>query len=275
MSFQTSALRFLGLSLLLTGSVHAVAAVPTLTAMGTFESAPVYQGQTPAYFNLASLNGKPFILELGFLDMPVYQGSEAIPELPGEVIHVWTPGSIQYKLTVDGNVLFSGTSSSFTSAEAIDDITIPAGFLANLPPDEILPPLVQEGNTYDNVLIDVSGIPLGCIGSGPQCDQPGDIFEGLTLNFEYVWDTASKNAITGLPGNPALIPADFFSGGQGVVGVSVWHYDGVDGNDIAIHGGITSTVALAMPVPEAETYAMMLAGLGLVGFMVMRRRNAR
>jgi hypothetical protein len=31
-----------------------------------------------------------------------------------------------------------------------------------------------------------------------------------------------------------------------------------------------STVAA---VPEAETYAMMLAGLGLVGFMVSRRRK--
>jgi hypothetical protein len=30
----------------------------------------------------------------------------------------------------------------------------------------------------------------------------------------------------------------------------------------------------AAPVPEAETYAMMLAGLGLVGFMVARRRQA-
>jgi len=27
------------------------------------------------------------------------------------------------------------------------------------------------------------------------------------------------------------------------------------------------------PVPEANTYAMMLAGLGLVGFMVYRRRT--
>lgn len=27
------------------------------------------------------------------------------------------------------------------------------------------------------------------------------------------------------------------------------------------------------PIPEAETYAMMLVGLGLVGFMVYRRRN--
>jgi hypothetical protein len=28
----------------------------------------------------------------------------------------------------------------------------------------------------------------------------------------------------------------------------------------------------AAPVPEAETYAMMLAGLGLVGFMARRRK---
>lgn len=38
-----------------------------------------------------------------------------------------------------------------------------------------------------------------------------------------------------------------------------------------------STLTFANPVaavPEAETYAMMLAGLGLVGFMVRRRRNA-
>ncbi|OYY57703.1 MAG: hypothetical protein B7Y50_14860, partial [Hydrogenophilales bacterium 28-61-11] len=27
-------------------------------------------------------------------------------------------------------------------------------------------------------------------------------------------------------------------------------------------------------VPEAETYAMMLAGLGLVGFMISRRRGS-
>ena len=35
-----------------------------------------------------------------------------------------------------------------------------------------------------------------------------------------------------------------------------------------------NTMAIT-PVPEAETYAMMLAGLGLVGFMVNRRRTLR
>jgi hypothetical protein len=37
---------------------------------------------------------------------------------------------------------------------------------------------------------------------------------------------------------------------------------------------IQHTVAiLTTPVPEPETYAMMLAGLGIMGFMVRRRRN--
>ncbi len=37
--------------------------------------------------------------------------------------------------------------------------------------------------------------------------------------------------------------------------------------------GLTFGSSTIAAVPEAETYAMMLAGLGLVGFMVSRRRN--
>jgi energy-converting hydrogenase Eha subunit G len=33
-------------------------------------------------------------------------------------------------------------------------------------------------------------------------------------------------------------------------------------------------VATAAPVPEASTYGMMMAGLGLVGFMASRRRKS-
>lgn len=38
-------------------------------------------------------------------------------------------------------------------------------------------------------------------------------------------------------------------------------------------GIYTFSTFAAQPVPEAETYGMMLAGLGLIGFMVKRRRN--
>ncbi len=39
------------------------------------------------------------------------------------------------------------------------------------------------------------------------------------------------------------------------------------------YGGTMS--AVAAPVPEPETYAMMLAGLGLMGFMARRRKQAQ
>jgi hypothetical protein len=38
--------------------------------------------------------------------------------------------------------------------------------------------------------------------------------------------------------------------------------------------GLTPFMVAVTPVPEAETYAMMLAGLGLVGFAAARRRIA-
>ncbi len=52
-----------------------------------------------------------------------------------------------------------------------------------------------------------------------------------------------------------------------------------NGNGVSEYGlwtlqGSTLTYSVAAAVPEAETYAMMLAGLGLVGFMVRRRKFA-
>ncbi|MEQ1663101.1 MAG: FxDxF family PEP-CTERM protein [Thiobacillus sp.] len=48
----------------------------------------------------------------------------------------------------------------------------------------------------------------------------------------------------------------------------------VSGNVTGTLGGSYGGVLQALPVPEAETYAIMLAGLGLVGFMVSRRRSS-
>ena len=76
-------------------------------------------------------------------------------------------------------------------------------------------------------------------------------------------------------GKATMTPFGFDVDGDGVV-----EFD----NNGAVAGGTseyglwtlqgnTLTYSVAAAVPEAETYAMMLAGLGLVGFMV-RRRNA-
>lgn len=49
----------------------------------------------------------------------------------------------------------------------------------------------------------------------------------------------------------------------------------VSGNVTGTLGGSYGGALAAAPVPEAETYAMLLAGLGLVGFTVARRRAAQ
>ncbi len=47
------------------------------------------------------------------------------------------------------------------------------------------------------------------------------------------------------------------------------------GNNVDVWPTVNNLVlASAMPVPEPETYAMMLTGLGLVGFLARRRRRA-
>lgn len=48
----------------------------------------------------------------------------------------------------------------------------------------------------------------------------------------------------------------------------------VSGTTAGSAGGIYAGALTAQPVPEAETYAMMAAGMGLVGFMVLRRRGS-
>jgi len=48
----------------------------------------------------------------------------------------------------------------------------------------------------------------------------------------------------------------------------------VTGTTAGTSGGTYLGTLSAAPVPEAKTYAMMFAGLGLVGYTVLRRRGA-
>ena len=72
------------------------------------------------------------------------------------------------------------------------------------------------------------------------------------------------------------LPATGWGGVDGIVGkVELQLINDLVAFDTAeIWKDMVSLHVVTSPVPEAETYAMMLAGLGLVGFMALRRNRA-
>lgn len=77
-----------------------------------------------------------------------------------------------------------------------------------------------------------------------------------TWNAVKVGDTVKFNSMVLAPGNYNF---QIFGTVIGTIG--------------AAYAGTIS--AFAVPVPEPETYAMMLAGLSMMGFMLRRRKNER
>ncbi|MBS1146269.1 MAG: motif, partial [Proteobacteria bacterium] len=131
-------------------------------------------------------------------------------------------------------------------------------------------------HTYDWYTVRPGGMNLGCFDGGTSggCadSDANNVYEGAGLVFDYFWDTAFHNALadTNLP-NPANLD---FTKGFGGADFNIGHYspdpnDAFDGNDRARIYLTANSVTVA--VPEPETYAMMLAGLGLVGFAARRR----
>lgn len=86
----------------------------------------------------------------------------------------------------------------------------------------------------------------------------GDLIpDTLKLSYSFDGTTGSTpHTVTGLAG-----------------GFSDYYYE-VSGTATGSSGGIHVLTSTLLPVPEPEAYAMLLAGLGLMGFTVRRRRGA-
>lgn len=116
---------------------------------------------------------------------------------------------------------------------------------------------ISPNGSFLKVVLDVKGF----------CDAtdtvPDEAFEAELTLAKPGWFSG-----TNLPGDipdlntylGAIIGGNEFQGG-----VSVGEFD-------ATITSMTVSASLA-PVPEPETYAMLLAGLGLVGFMARRRKQ--
>ncbi len=88
---------------------------------------------------------------------------------------------------------------------------------------------------------------------------------GIRLNFNGVAYNPAIQTFAGTAGNTVTVTDSFFATGSGNL---VMAFRGVNGS-ITTLDNVSITA-----VPEPETYAMLLAGLGAIGFM-SRRRQAR
>ena len=96
---------------------------------------------------------------------------------------------------------------------------------------------------------------------------------------DYVWakndvsryiDLDFATPLTNAGGTHALLTANPFAPGGGFQNnTASWECDNCASVPYFVEGSVTSVSA----VPEPETYAMMLAGLGLLGFAARRRKQ--
>lgn len=88
----------------------------------------------------------------------------------------------------------------------------------------------------------------------------------LVFTLLEVWDMTTN----------ALIGSGTFSNGNQVAALSYFTSDIPGSYQLLVQGtggGAYAGNLTVTPVPEPETYAMLLAGLGLIGFTARRRKN--
>lgn len=160
-------------------------------------------------------------------------------------------GSAQQKW---GGVYITGTNS------AVEVIDLDANWL--------------NSSSYYNLSNMKAGATLIVNFSGSSATFSGgyQAFDGYNVLFNFA-DATTLNIATGFTAN-VLAPNASVTDGSGVINGNVvvnnWN-SGVQIN--ANHYFVATDIpGLASAVPEADTYAMMLAGVGLIGVMTRRRK---
>ena len=146
----------------------------------------------------------------------------------------------------------------------------------------------NSGATVNASLVSGLNQPSGIVVSGP------DLFVANN-NFGTIYNAGTigeYNAITGAAVNASLVSGLNYPIGLAVSGpdlfvtnanpgtIGEYTTSGATVNASLISGSgfyptniAVSAAPVSAPVPEPSTYAMMLAGLGLIGFIAYRRKN--
>lgn len=228
---------------------------------------------------LAALSSLSFSAHAAVYDLTFYANSNS--GNPYTHISGFSP-VFHGRMEIADSALVSNGFVAFGSADFLDfDITIVSGgvgFNFKLGEDTFLynRPNQSEPRDLYGVRLDASGQPV-------RFDSPNTSF-----STEWVSDTADYGWLVGNPPFLSLRADDSFNlvmlndgmikqanllSPSDIVAASFagyWGFDNATGPNVPdfSYGLWTMTAA---PVPEPETYALMLAGLGLVGFAAKRR----
>ena len=194
----------------------------------------------------------------------------------------YTPVGVQndvsYSDVINGgwSEVYRGDYGSNVSVASIFD-QIAAG-------SQVMLAAIQDGSTTFDVLAAASVEDVLQVTAKNQTHTANGAnwyFNGSSMGFAGLNDVIDQNT------------ADI--AGSGEWGYSVerdrlsWHTQGSNASDMTLNGGWRSgsniwlnsstdwnrVVLVAAPVPEPETYALLLAGLGMVGSMARRRKQAK
>ncbi len=153
----------------------------------------------------------------------------------------------------------SGTSNSNFIA-AVVNADVWAGYLAdatkNIGTDMVPGTVAQNGSAYsDSALTSTYFLGTGIAATNM-----------ATLKAKLTFSTLAD------VGEHALFGTVSVSSTNNLAKVALAGYSTADGNYWTLQGdGLTYVAA---PVPEADTYALLLAGMGMVGFLARRRKAA-
>jgi hypothetical protein len=186
------------------------------------------------------------------------------------------------------SAIFSLDATMTTSAFAANDGNFKAGW------DKSQYSLALVGDTgYSSIGISASIAPIRVVGSGTvggaftlQGFTPADLSQTYQAPGSYLWNFAGPALTASQTFNQGVNSA-FLGTGNLNFFLTTLNYDtlsiagaqtgGFPAGPSGLNTQIASTVSVTYvyaPVPEPEPYALMLAGLGLLGFAARRRRSA-
>lgn len=224
-------------------------------------------------FDVGTWQGQTFNLTLTMPQVVKASGQIPVDYVPGAVAATWQMDWIDSHLQLGQATTYAGRASSFQGIEAVDEAVVPAGLeLAGRP--------LIAGHGHDLLLVWASELSARCVspGSDGVCgsNDPTEVWEGLTVVWDHVWDTSKYQGFSGLA-FPALQPGGLdLSHGWGAVTIEVWRQTGgTGGMTVAEASGLVQlSVLQSVPaVPEPASAALMLGGLAMCAATAARQRR--